>query len=87
MRPKRKLAEEPAAQGTAKLRATSKEDIETIVMQLHAQSQLDRALWVAVEEAFDTHATRIETLSHQDLQWNDDFAKTFDLMQKSLDQL
>ena len=88
MRPKRKMAEDPtSAQGSAKLRATSKEELEQIVMQLHAQSVLDRALWVAVEEAFDTHATRIEALSHQDLQWNDDFAKTFDGIQKSMDQL
>ena len=44
-------------------------------------------MWVAVEAAFDTHAGRLEHLSHQDLQWNDDFATTVDSMRKGMDQV
>ena len=87
MRPKRKMADDANVHVSATVRVTNKEELENMVLQLHAQAQLDRAMWAAVEEAFDTHATRIEALSHQDLQWNAGFAKTFDGVRKGMDQM
>ncbi len=86
-RPKRKMAEDTAAQGPAKVHVMDINELQRLVLQLHDQARLDQAAWVAVEEAFDRHATRIEELSHQDLQWNDDFARTFDGVRKTVDQM
>ena len=71
----------------ARLAPPGPDEIAAIVMKLQAQAILDQHLWVAVEEAFDAHATRIEYLSHQDLQWNDDFATAVDGMRKAMEQL
>ena len=56
-------------------------------MKLQAPAALDQQMWVAVEEAFDAHATRLEHLSHQDLQWNGDFATTVDGTRRAIAEL
>ena len=90
-RPKRVIAGDedvtvpPAAR--ARVSPPSPDELVAIVVKLQAQAVLDQQMWVAVEEAFDTHATRIEYLSHQDLQWNDDFATAVDGMRKAMEQL
>ena len=88
-RPKRVIANEtnmPAA-SRARVGLPPPEELGRIVMQLQAQSLLDAQMWTAVEAAFDTHADRLEYLSHQDLQWNDDFATTVDAMKKAIDSV
>ena len=88
-RPKRVIATDDDMPPGARARLTppGPDEIAAVVMKLQAQAILDQHLWVAVEEAFDAHATRIEYLSHQDLQWNDDFATAVDGMRKAMEQL
>jgi len=88
-RPKRVIATDEDLPPGARARLTppGPDEIAAVVMKLQAQAILDQHLWVAVEEAFDAHATRIEYLSHQDLQWNDDFATAVDGMRKAMEQL
>ena len=70
-RPKRVLAEDASGPAASQHRSIDQEEMTRIVLQLQAQAILDKSLWTAVESAFDTHATRIEELQHQELQWND----------------
>ena len=93
-RPKRQLADDAAEQGVPKVRLMNSDGLREVVTGLHdkvamltAQARLDRAAWTAVEQAFDTHATRIEELGHRDLQWNGDFALSFDGIRKTVQDL
>ena len=88
-RPKRVVAgaENMPPAARARVSPPGPDELAQIVMKLQAQALLDHQMWMAVEEAFDTHANRLEYLSHQDLQWNDDFATTVEAMRKGVDQL
>ena len=88
-RPKRVVTGDGSMPPAARVRVSppSPDEIGNIVMKLQAQAILDQAMWTAVEEAFDTHASRLEYLSHQDLQWNDDFATTVDGMKRAMGEL
>ena len=66
-RPKRQVADDATDQGAPKVRLMNSDGLREVVIELHekvaqlmSQSRLDRAAWIAVEQAFDTHATRIE---------------------------
>ena len=93
-RPKRQVADDATDQGAPKVRLMNTDGIRDAVIELHekvaqlvAQSRLDRAAWVGVEQAFDTHATRIEELGHRDLQWNDDFGFAFDGIKRTVQDM
>ena len=88
-RPKRVMATDDNLPQAIRARTAppGMDELTQIVMKLQAQAILDQQLWVAVEDAFDVHAGRLEYLSHQDLQWNDDFATAVDGMKRATEQL